>query len=118
MKTVEVRSLSLMVPEQTSDTTCAVREWELFVVFNVYPGEPRTRDYPGSPPEVEDVETWIAFPDGKRRKLTDGDLQDLLSEYHYGYLREKAIQQASEEAKEEAECAAEERWERERDEGR
>lgn len=115
MRTTTV-SRTIMVPEAISDTAFVVREATLEVTFHVYPGEPRTRDHPGSSPEAEDTETWVAFSDGKKRQLVGDDLADLVDEGMYSFLFSSAIQQAADEAKEEAECDVEERWERERDE--
>lgn len=117
MRTTTVRR-TIMVPEAISDTAFVVRDATLEVTFHVYPGEAKTRDYPGSPPEAEYVESQIEFPDGNRRQASEGSVWDIVSDEMYSLLHETAIRQAAEEAKEEAECAAEERWEREQDEGR
>lgn len=98
------------------ETGFRIQEAELELTFNVLPGEPESYNSPGCDPEAELESARIRLPGNALAiDLAIERLEDFLGD-DYEDLVEKAIEQAGQEAKESREYAAEEHWEREREE--
>jgi len=106
---VEVAT-SINCPWPTIGGHCVHHEAEVAVTFCVYPGEPRTYDYPGCGPMAEECGIKVKDPQGNWLEF-DGST-DLFDDLKLEELHEKAIEQAAEDDNEAKMCAAEDRYER------